>query len=168
MSTEPDFLFPSAQWGGRIDGETLTNTCPIDGPLSWFMLALSYFPNLMDIVQALKLFQVTKVFELFQSGKSVEGKMSWLQEIAKLKFPNMNCNGSEAEQFFEPLANLGLATVHLETTCSKPECSAKITKNHYIPIQQSTKPLRRRIELTEKTTPNKKCAECSCETATTT
>ena len=166
MSTEPDFPFPSAQWGGNIDGEKLTNTCPIDGPLSWFMLALSYYPNLMEIVRTLNIFQIIETFELFQSGKSAEGKLHWLQNVAKLDFPDLDCNGSEAEQFFEPLANLGLAKIKLKTECIEHKCTTQITEKHYVPIQQSSESLRRRIESTERET--KECADCSYKTATTT
>ena len=134
MSTEIAFPFETATWGGNLAEETfLTNTCPVDGPLSWLMLSLAYFPKLMNFIKILNIPEICKVYELFQTGRYAEAKMHWLKTIAKVAIPSTDCHGSEAEQFFEPLGRTKLA-------CHPPIKMSEdtlITRIESIPISTS-------------------------------
>lgn len=161
MSTEPNLPFETANWGGT----SVTNTCPIDGPLSWLMLSLSYFPNLFTSVENLKLSGIIRVFQLFQAGKHEEGKLHWLNKFSKIASTKMDWYGSESEQFFEPFAKSGLGMLKYERSCSDKKCKTSITNKYHLPIGCGSEPLKNRIELSG-LAEEKKCQGCTGRSST--
>ena len=161
MSTEIDIPFQTLTWGENCANKTLKNTCPVDGPLSWLMVSLAYFPKLMTMVQTFKLSEIIKVFDLFSNAKSGEGKLRWLQNVAKVHISQENnCYGSEAEQFFEPLSKSEIAQVLYEIICTKESCKKRKIRKGQLRINPSTMSLKDRIESAGEKS-NTDCLDCS-------
>ena len=147
MSTEIDLPFPPSRWGGEVEGSKVRNTCPVDGPLSWFMLSLAYFPKLLSLVETFNLLEIKQIFELFKAGKYDEGKINWLKNVAKIPTKGNDFYGSESEQFFEPIARTPLAMIKWQKKCNNSDCQRQtIKKKTNLLLKKNKDSLQMRIE----------------------
>ena len=102
VSTEFHEPFPPAMWGGSIAGSSreFVNTCPVDGPLTWLVYSMAFAEGFRHYILE-KLPIMFKIFESFQAGNSVKGKMLWYESQLKKSFDKtrtniLNMYGSEA------------------------------------------------------------------------
>ena len=126
VSTEFHEPFPPAMWGGSIAGSSreFVNTCPVDGPLTWLVYSMALVEGFSHYILE-KLPIMLKIFESFQAGNSVKGKMLWYESQLKKNFDKtrtniLNMYGSEALQFFEPFGNVN--KVSYDSSCNNPLC----------------------------------------------
>ena len=166
MSTEPSIPFPTTSWGGTFERKSMTNTCPVDGPLSWLMLSMSYFPTLMTLIETYKLVEIINVFNLFKSGKHIQGKFQWLKKFADATLVDSNCHGSEADLFFEPISRTELAAIKYHKICNNSNCQKKSVRKGSIKVNKSMVSLKDRLERAGHAIKSK-CSDCSTGTVTT-
>ena len=76
VSTEPHEPFAPAMWGGSIAGSSreFVNTCPVDSPLTWLVYSMALVEGFSHYILE-KLSIMLKIFESFQAGNNVKGKM---------------------------------------------------------------------------------------------
>ena len=69
--------FTPASWGGRIpeSSKELVNTCPIDGRLTWLVYSMVLIKHFNAYIVKKYPF-LMKIFELFETGDSVKGKVN--------------------------------------------------------------------------------------------
>ena len=84
VSTEFHEPFPPAMWGGSIAGSSreFVNTCPVDGPLTWLVYSMALAKGFSHYILE-KLPIMLKIFDSFQAGNSVKGKMLWYESQLK-------------------------------------------------------------------------------------
>ena len=84
VSTEFHDPFPPAMWGGSIAGSSreFVNTCPVDGPLTWLVYSMVLAKGFSHYILE-KLPIALRIFESFQAGNSVKGKMLWYESQLK-------------------------------------------------------------------------------------
>ena len=84
VSTEFQEPFPPAMWGGSIAGSSreFVNKCPVDGPLTWLVYSMAIAEDFSHYILE-KLPIMLKIFESFQAGNSVKGKMLWYESQLK-------------------------------------------------------------------------------------
>ena len=122
VATEFQEPFAPASWGGRIpeSSKELVNTCSINGPLTWlvYSMALGKHFNVYIVEKPPFLMQI---FELFETGDSVKGKVLWYENqinknFNKTKGGILNMYSSEALHFFEPLKRA--LKINYESSCT--------------------------------------------------
>ena len=84
VSTEFHEPFPPAMWGGSIAGSSreFVNTCPVDGPLTWLVYSMALVEGFSHYILE-KLPIMLKIFESFQAGNSLKGKILWYKSQLK-------------------------------------------------------------------------------------
>ena len=163
MATEPDFPFSTLTWGGTFEGVKLMNSCPLDGPLSWLMIAIELLPKLKSFVEAKKLSKVLEVLDLFQKSQGCAGKKFWFENIAGKEISKGNMFGSETEQFFEPLSRSDLSRISYNKSCFGNCKSTTIKKNTLTLKQDNLLTFDERVQNADKPV-EEKCPKCSGET----
>ena len=93
VSTEFHEPFPPAMWRGSTAGSSreFVNTCPVDGPLTWLVYSMALAEGFSHYVLE-KLPIMLKLFEAFQAGNSVKGKMLWYESQLKKNFDKTRTN----------------------------------------------------------------------------
>ena len=131
VSAQP--TLPHLTWGGYSQEEqaSLRNTCPIDGPLTWLLNAIKSYENLKDeLVENLEGF--VEVNTRLERGNDADAKLAWLRNVAKLEIEKpLNCYGSAAEQFFEPLLRSPIAKITKSSICTSDGCPTNEMPDEY-------------------------------------
>ena len=84
VSTEFHEPFLPEMWGGSIAGSSkeFVNTYPVDGSLTWLVYSMTLVEGFSHYILE-KLPIMLKIFESFQAGNSVKGKMLWYESQLK-------------------------------------------------------------------------------------
>ena len=132
VSSRP--TLPYFPWGGFSSHEraALRNTCPIDGPLTWLFNALKSYEQLKnDLIANLPGFSET--INLREAGGTDgDAKLTWLRSVANLNIEKpLNCYGSAAEQFFEPLSRSSVGKITKSSICSSDNCPTNEMTEEY-------------------------------------
>ena len=157
MATIPDLPYSTLKWGGTNSGVRLTNTCPLDGPLTWFLTAIGLFPRLENLVQMTKFSDFMKIFELFREGRSSAAKKFWLENVAEKSVDNGDSFGSETEQFFEPLSKTELAKLSYSVSCGT--CPVKTKQRSTLTLNSKIPKFNERVEAADEVRAEK-CLKC--------
>lgn len=126
ISTAPLSQPRSLHYGGRTSsGQTLTNTCPLDGPLTWLINMMLRYKDMNSFVlntddQLLSI--LGDAYNCFKNGDDADAKLTWYSFVKRKSFYNeseISFFGSDAELVFEKLQNSDLGKTKILTEISK-------------------------------------------------
>ena len=159
-STEPDIPFETAEYGGQTEDTTLVNTCSIDGPLSWLMIAIESSPKLKNLVRNVSIF--SDILKHFKDGKSAYGKLLWFQHVNENGCGgNGDFYGSEAKQFFEPLSKTNFARLNYRKSCNTKKCKDRTIERTYLHLPQcNTLTFKDKVKAAGKPIRESPCSNC--------
>ena len=127
-----------ARWGRRdkaSDGSVVIGSCPIDGPLTFFLKLVEAFASIGALLRELAtndriLAILVAVIGLCQRSRWGDAKVMWLTETKQCeKSPNIDCWGDEGTRFFDHLATSSAGSAPFEQTST---CCSQTFPNPFV------------------------------------
>ena len=132
-------LFKTATWGESTkDGLKLANSCPLDGPITFFAFLLNGIAAVSELLKNLAQKDLTiallvHVVSLCNKNEWGDAKLTWLKETGQYDEVDrgtfVNCLGGESDRFFDIFAISSAASIEgVETwRCVNEHCPHPVT-----------------------------------------